>query len=261
MSKVPVVILCGGRGTRLNEMTGITPKPLVKIGEEPIIWHIMKWFMKHSYDEFYLLTGYLHEEIERYFLHRNYAGRQKITVSDGEVTAASPRLGCTVHMVNTGASTGIAGRIKRVEGELSGKRFMLTYGDGIADVDLCALMACHDENCKKRGSIATISVVQPYSKFGVVDISGEGAVEHFREKPRMNDYINIGFMVMEPGIFGYLRNTRDEDMLERDVLPKVAQDGKIYAYRHPGEFRAMDSYKDYVELNSLWSEGRAFWRA
>ncbi len=261
LHNIPVVILAGGRGTRLGELTGVTPKPMVKIGDDPIIWHIMKWFMKNGSSEFYILTGYLHEEVERYFLHKGYAGSSKISISDVEIKGERKGgLGCTVHLIDTGEKTGIAARVKKVEKELGNRRFILTYGDGLADVDIAMLMASHESARKKNKSIVTISVVRPSSKFGMVDIGEGGLVTSFREKPKVNDWINIGYMVAEPELFAYLSNVKDEDMLERDIYPKIAAAGKINAYSHPGEFHAMDSYGDFVELNTLWSQGKAFWK-
>ncbi len=262
MHDIPVVILAGGRGTRLGELTGITPKPMVKIGDEPILWHIMKWFMKSGSREFYILTGYLHEEVERYFLHKRYSGSGKICVSDTEIKGERQGgLGCTVHLIDTGEKTGIAARVKKAEGELGNRRFILTYGDGLADVDVGRLLSTHESSRKRNGTLVTISVVRPYSKFGVVDIREDGRVSSFREKPVVNDWINIGYMVVEPGIFSYLSDVKEGDMLERDVYPRVASEGRISAYRHPGEFHTMDSYGDFVELNRLWSQGKAFWKA
>jgi len=261
MQDVPVVILAGGRGTRLGELTGVTPKPMVKIGDEPIIWHIMKWFMKGGSREFYILTGYLHEEVERYFLHKGYSGSGKISVSDLETKGERKgKLGCTVHLINTGEKTGIAARVKKAEKEIGNRRFILTYGDGLADVDVPKLLAMHEASRKRHNTVVTISVVQPRSKFGVVDIDDGGVVSRFMEKPVVHEWINIGYMVVEPGIFPYLAGVKEGDMLERDVYPKITAEGKISAYRHPGEFCAMDSYADFVELNALWSAGKAFWK-
>jgi glucose-1-phosphate cytidylyltransferase len=262
MHDIPVVILAGGRGTRLGELTGITPKPMVKIGDEPILWHIMKWFMKGGFREFYILTGYLHDDIERYFLHKGYSGSSKLSISDLEIKGErSGRLGCTVHLIDTGEKTGIAARVKKVEKDLGNRRFILTYGDGLADIDLAGLVSSHESSRAKSKTVVTISVVQPRSKFGVVDIEDGGRVSRFREKPMVNEWINIGYMVVEPELFAYLSDVKEGDMLERDIYPKITSEGKISAYRHPGEFRAMDSYGDFVELNSLWSAGKAFWKA
>jgi len=261
MQDIPVVILAGGRGTRLGELTGVTPKPMVKIGGEPIIWHIMKWFMKAGFREFYILTGYLHEEVERYFLHKGYSGSGKISVSDLEIKGERKgKLGCIVHLIDTGEKTGIAARVKKAEHELAGRRFILTYGDGLADIDLARLLAAHEASRKKHKTVVTISAVQPRSKFGVVDIDDGGKVSRFMEKPVVHEWINIGYMVVEPELFTYLSGVKEGDMLERDIYPKITAEGKISAYRHPGEFCAMDSYGDFVELNSLWSAGKAFWK-
>ncbi len=258
---MPVVLLAGGRGTRLGEFTNVTPKPLVKVGPSPIIQHLMNWFIKYGYDEFYILTGYLHEEIEKYFLHVKYSGNKSIFISDNEIKSDTlSHLHCKITLVNTGIDSGIAFRVKQVQKFIGNRPFILTYSDGLANVDIDKLVEYHSDMKKSRDILVTLSAIQPSSRFGVVDIDKNGLVERFREKPSMNDWINIGFMVLEPGIFKYLENIKESDMLESDIFPGLATEQKITAYLHRGAFKSMDSYKDYTEFNKLWDSGKIFWK-
>ena len=261
MGKMPVVLLAGGRGTRLGEFTSVTPKSLIRIGPSPIIQHLIGWFAKYGHDEFYVLTGYLHEEIEKYFLQARHAGSRRISIGDDGVKSDKiSQMRCTIHLINTGVDSGIAFRVQQAQEFIGDRPFILTYSDGLADVDLDELAAFHSKMKKSHGIEATLSAVQPSSRFGVVDMDGQGIVQRFREKPAMHDWVNMGFMVLEPSIFSRLSGISEKDMLEADIFPQLAQEGKIAAYMHKGEFKAMDSYKDYVELNGLWSSGKVFWK-
>ena len=236
VSKPPVVILCGGRGTRLRERTETVPKALVEIGGRPILWHVIGIYAAQGFERFLLATGYLGEMVEEF------------------VAAESWPEGIAVECVDTGVDTPTGGRIARLGERLGGEPFCATYADGVADVDLEALLAFH----QAHGVLATVTVVQPTLQWGVVQISADGQVEGFVEKPRSAHWINGGFFCFEPGVLDRL----DEDsVLEREPLERLAADGQLRAHRHDGFWDCMDTYKDAVELNDLWSSGRAPWRA
>jgi glucose-1-phosphate cytidylyltransferase len=228
-----VAILCGGRGTRLQEHTHAIPKALVEIGGRPILWHVMSLYASQGFEDFVLCTGYLGEQIEAF------------------VAQHAPR-GARVACVDTGLDTPTGGRIAKVADRLRGT-FCVTYSDGVADLDLGALLAFH----RDHGALATMTVVRPELQFGVTELGGDGVVTGFREKPRSEHWINGGFFCMEPGVLDRL----DEDsVLERAPLESLAADGQLRAYRHDGFWDCMDTYKDAVLLNDLWASGRAPWK-
>jgi glucose-1-phosphate cytidylyltransferase len=229
-----VAILCGGRGTRLQEHTQSIPKPLVEIGGQPILWHVMQIYIAQGFRRFLLLTGY------------------KAELIDGFVARAEWPEGTEVNCLNTGDDTPTGGRLRKAADELD-ERFCATYADGVADIDLSALLAEHERH---RPS-GTMTVVQPELQFGVADLNGSGVVRGFVEKPRMERWINGGFFCFEPSVFDVL----DEDsVLEREPLERLAAAGELRAYRHHGFWECMDTYKDAVLLNDLWSAGRAPWK-
>ncbi len=230
-----VAILCGGRGTRLQEHTRSIPKPLVEIGGRPIVWHVVRIYAAQGLRDFLLLTGYRGEMIAQFADATDW-----------------PR-GVTVRCVDTGLDTPTGGRIHRVRDELSGGTFLATYADGVADVDLNRLQAFH----RGHGALATMTVVRPELQFGVAALDGDDRVLGFREKPRSEHWINGGFFCFEPGVFDYLR---DSTVLEREALEGLAADGQLRAYRHTGFWDCMDTYKDAVLLNDLWESGRAPWK-
>jgi glucose-1-phosphate cytidylyltransferase len=233
---VKVVILCGGRGTRLQEQTQSIPKPLVEIGGRPILWHIIQLYASHGLDDIVLACGYKSEMIAAF------------------AAACDWPEGVTVSCVDTGLDTQTGGRIKRLAGVVGEERFCATYGDGLADVDLRALLGFHGEH----GSLATMTVVRPELQFGVTEIDGDrGRVTGFHEKPRSEHWINGGFFVFEPGVFEYLS---DSSVLEREPLEGLASDGQLHAFRHTGFWECMDTYKDAVQLNDLWARGDAPWK-
>ncbi|HWA53620.1 MAG TPA: sugar phosphate nucleotidyltransferase [Solirubrobacterales bacterium] len=234
MAKPPVVILCGGRGTRLRERTESVPKALVEIGGRPILWHVIGIYAAQGFERFLLATGYLGEMVEEFVAAEGWPG------------------GVEVECVDTGLDTPTGGRIARLGDHVREGTFCATYADGVADIDLAALLAFHAE----RGAAATVTVVQPTLQWGVAEIDEEDKVEGFVEKPRSEYWINGGFFCFEPGVLDYL----DADsVLEREPLERLAAAGELAAYRHEGFWDCMDTYKDAVELNDLWSSGHAPW--
>ncbi len=251
-----VVILAGGLGTRLSEETELRPKPMVDIGERPILWHIMKSYATQGFKEFFVALGYKGEVIKRYFL--DYHGMSKsvtIDVATGRASFHESEVDdWKVHLMDTGLKTSTGGRVKRLQPWLEDGTFMLTYGDGVSDVDMNQLLAFH----RKQGKIATLTAVRPPARFGALNFDGDMVTE-FMEKPQIGEgWINGGFMCLEPRIFGYMKD--DEDSLEADVLTRLAKDRELVAYRHDRFWQSMDTLRDVRLLESLWQGGRAPWR-
>jgi glucose-1-phosphate cytidylyltransferase len=232
----PVVILCGGRGTRLSERTHAIPKALVEIGGMPILWHVVRIFAAQGLRRFLLLTGYLGEMIEEFVIETEWP----------EPVA--------IHCLDTGLDTPTGGRIALVAERLTGGPFCATYADGVADIDLEALLRFH----RSHGDLATMTVVRPRTQFGVAELGPDGRVVGFEEKPRLEHWVNGGFFCFEPGFLDHLD---DASVLERDPLRLVAAAGLLHGFRHPGFWACMDTYKDAVMLNDLWSRGEAPWAA
>jgi glucose-1-phosphate cytidylyltransferase len=253
------VILCGGLGTRLREETEFRPKPMVEIGGRPILWHIMKLFSHHGFQEFILCLGYKGSVIKEYFLSYE-AMNNDFTIRLGHRSEIIHHGGhqeqdFRVTLADTGLSTMTGARIKRVSGFIKRERFMATYGDGVSDVDLQKLVAFH----VRHGKLATVTTVRPISRFGVVDIDDDDSVLAFAEKPRLDGWMSAGFFVFEPGVLDYLAE-REDCVLEREPLERLAADGQLVAYRHHGFFFAMDTYREYEALNQIWSKGTAPWK-
>ena len=252
-----VMLLAGGLGTRLREETEYRPKPMIEVGGKPVLWHIMKNFAHFGLHEFVVCAGYKGSMIKEYFLHYD-ARMSDFTVRLGpepsiEYFRDDGEQGWTVTVADTGAATMTGGRIKRVQRHLGDGPFIVTYGDGLADVDIDRLLAFHRE----RGRLATVTVVHPVSRFGVVDVSPNGIVERFREKPLADGSVNAGFMVFENEVLDYL----DEDcVLEEEPLSRLAAEGQLAAYRHEGFWQPMDTYRESLSLNELWDEGAAPWK-
>ena len=236
MLKPPALILCGGRGTRLRERTETVPKALVEIGGLPIIWHVIAIYAAQGFERFLLATGYLGKMVEDF------------------VAAAQWPSGVSVECVPTGLDTPTGGRIALLAERLGGETFCTTYADGVADIDLGALLDLH---CS-HGTLATMTVVRPRLPWGVAKLDRDAKVEGFDEKPRSQDWINGGFFCFEPGALDYLD---EESVLEREPLERLAADGQLRAHRHEGFWDCMDTYKDAVTLNDLWQNGEAPWQA
>jgi glucose-1-phosphate cytidylyltransferase len=232
--KPPVVILCGGRGTRLRERTETVPKALVEIGGRPILWHVIGIYARQGSERFLLATGYLGESVAEFVADESWPE------------------GVEVECVETGLDTPTGGRIARLADRLDGGTFCATYADGVADIDLGALLGFHREH----GAAATMTVVRPELQWGVAELDRDGRVEGFVEKPRSEHWVNGGFFCFEPAVFEYVDQA---SVLEREPLARLAADGRLRAYRHEGFWDCMDTYKDAVVLNDLWATGEAPW--
>jgi glucose-1-phosphate cytidylyltransferase len=232
----PVVILCGGRGTRLQEHTRAIPKPLVEIGGMPIVWHVIQLYAVQGFTRFLLATGYRGELIEEF-----------------AATCRWP-VGVSVECIDTGLDTPTGGRLKLLEGELAGEGVLcVTYADGLADVDLGALIDFHHAH----GALASVTVVRPRLQFGVVDVDEQDHVRGFHEKPPSAHWVNGGFFCFDARVFGYLEH---DSVLERAPLERLAADGQLRAFRHRQFWECMDTYKDAIALDDMWSTGQAPWR-
>lgn len=252
-----VVILCGGLGTRLREETEFRPKPMVEVGGRPILWHIMKLYAHHGFRDFILCLGYRGRSIKEYFL--NYeAMNNDFTICLGEQSKIQyhgrhSEQGFSVTLADTGLDCMTGGRIHKIQRYTGGEPFLLTYGDGVSDVNLREAVAFH----QSHGKLATVTTVAPYSRFGMVDLEGE-RVRTFAEKPQVDGWMSAGFFVLNPGVFDYLGG--DDCVFEREPLERLALDGQLMAYRHHGYFYAMDTYRDHQHLNELWNSGAAPWK-
>jgi glucose-1-phosphate cytidylyltransferase len=243
-----VVILAGGLGTRLTEETELKPKPMVEIGGRPILWHIMKHYAHHDLKEFFIALGYRGEIVKRFFIdYCSLSGSMSIDLSHGVVD--NHQNDCEdwlVHLKDTGIETNTGGRLKQLAPWLSDGTFMLTYGDGVSNVDLCKLLEFHREH----GRIATVTAVRPPARFGGLIFDGD-LVAEFTEKPQIGEgWINGGFMVFEPAVFDYLYG--DESSLEADALEKLAADKQLVAFRHEDFWQCMDTMREVRLLESLW---------
>ena len=252
------VILAGGLGTRLREETEFRPKPMVEVGGRPILWHIMKLYAQHGITDFVVCIGYRGDVIKEYFL--NYeAWNNDFTITLGkshEMVFHDEHLESewTVTVAETGAETETGGRVKAIQRYVEDdERFMVTYGDGVADVDISALLDFHTGH----GRTATITTVRPLSRFGLVDLLPDGVVKQFREKPQLDDWVSAGFFVFEQAIFEHLT---PDTVLEKEPLEALAKEGQLVAYQHEGFWQPMDTYRESKLLNELWASGRAPWK-
>lgn len=253
-----VVILAGGLGTRISEESHLRPKPMIEIGDAPILWHIMKYYSFYGYDEFIICAGYKQYMIKEYFadyyLHRSdvtfdFSSDNKMIIHNN---VAEP---WKVTIVDTGYETMTGGRLKRIADYLGDETFMMTYGDGVSDVDIKALVEFHNKKKKK----ATITAIQPGGRFGVLEMDKEANVRHFAEKAKEDGgWINAGFMVLEPEVIPYIDG--DATFFEREPLERLAKEGELVAYKHEGFWKCMDTLRDKEELEYLWNSKTAPWK-
>ncbi|GAB4517669.1 MAG: glucose-1-phosphate cytidylyltransferase [Anaerolineae bacterium] len=254
-----IVILCGGKGTRLQEETEYRPKPLVPIGGKPILWHIMKNFAHHGYTDFVLCLGYRGNMIKEYFL--NYeAMNNDFTINLGQSNgityhSAHQEQDYRVTLAETGLESMTGWRVKQIEKYIDGDTFMVTYGDGLSDIDIEKLVAFHHAH----GKLATVTSVRPISRYGTLKLDEAGVVNQFIEKPQLNDWISAGFFVFNRQVFEFI----DPDplmTLEKEPLERLSEQGQLVAYQHDGFFYGMDTYKEHLYLNELWDQGSAPWK-
>ena len=244
-----VVILCGGRGTRLAEKTSVTPKPLVPIGEKPILWHIMKIYSHHDHNRFVLPLGYKGHQIKRFFMEYPWINNS-FEIATNSIQIPKPKEDWSVALIDTGIESKTQKRLFLVKDRIKTDSFMLTYGDGVADININELVKRHEYLKQKHDIICTITLHNHKSKFGVVDVEN-GLAKEFREKPSMDKMMNIGFMIFDKKVFDYIDDS--DVMLESLLLPKLAAEGKIGVYNHEGFWGCMDTYGDYLQLNDLWN--------
>ena len=251
-----VVLLAGGLGTRLAEETEIRPKPMVEIGGKPILWHIMKHFAHFGHNEFYIALGYKGEYIKRYFLdYLNLNGSMSIDLSSGKVESSDrDSEDWKIHLVDTGFDTPTGSRVHRMRSLLGDESVLVTYGDGVSDIDLDALIAFH----RSHGKLATVTAVRPPARFGELLFDGD-LVATFTEKPQIHEgWINGGFLVLEPGAFDYLHEKNCG--LEVDTLSRLSADRQLAAYKHQNFWQCMDTLRDRRLLESLWDSDEAPWK-
>jgi len=256
MKKTKVVILCGGKGTRLKEHTEYLPKPLVEIGGRPILWHVMKIYSHYGFKDFILCLGYKSDNIKEFFV--NYANWRDtdFSLNMGDVvtnkTFHDDIKDWNITFVDTGLDTNTGGRIKKVEPYIDGNDFFVTYADAVSDVDLNALLDFH----RKKNKVATITCINPLSQFGIIKSDKKSVITEFREKPKLGEWINGGFFVFKKKFFKYLRN---EDVLERDTFTRLVPKEQAIAYKFKGFWACMDTYKDTIMLDSLFRKGDCPW--
>jgi glucose-1-phosphate cytidylyltransferase len=254
-----VVIFAGGLGTRIAEETETRPKPMVEIGGKPILWHIMKIYSHYGFNEFVICLGYKGYLIKEYFMHY-FLHNSDITIElgsnklDVHYTNTDP---FTVTLVDTGLSTKTAGRLKKIQPYIGNEDFMLTYGDGLSDVNLNELLQFH----RSHGKIATVTAIQPEARFGGMELGKGGVVKSFKEKPKGDGkWINGGFFVLRPEVFNYLDSDMNDTMWEDAPMEKLSNDGQLMAYQHNGFWKCMDAMRDKLELEALWQNNQAKWK-
>ena len=253
-----VVILAGGLGTRISEESHLKPKPMIEVGDAPILWHIMKYYSSYGFNEFIICCGYkgyvIKEYFADYYLHRSdvtfdFANNNEMIIHNN---VAEP---WKVTVVDTGLHTMTGGRLKRIQKYVGDQTFMMTYGDGVSDIDMDALLEFHRVHKKA----ATLTAIQPGGRFGVLDIDDNETVRQFSEKAKEDGgWINAGFMVLEPEVFDYIEG--DDTFFEKEPLENLALDGKLAAYRHEGFWKCMDTMRDKGMLDELWNSGQAPWK-
>jgi glucose-1-phosphate cytidylyltransferase len=253
---VKVGILAGGVGSRLSEETVLKPKPMVEIGGRPILWHIMKHYAAYGHRDFVIALGYKGEVVKRWLLeYASMPGDLTVDLRDGRVTPhGNGNDDWTVELIDTGMATNTGGRIKRLAPYIGNETFMLTWGDGVSNVDLDALLAFH----RSHGKLATLTAVRPPARFGHLQLEGPQVVE-FSEKPQLGEgWINGAFFVLEPGVFDYVEG--DQTQWEHEPLERLSRDGQLMAYRHESFWQCMDTLRDKKLLDELWDAGHAPWR-
>ena len=254
-----VIILAGGLGTRISEESILKPKPLIEVGEKPILWHIMKIYAAHGFDTFGICLGYrgyaIKEYFTNYFLHNSdvtfdFRGKDPVTTLHNQ--RVEP---WQVALVDTGRDTMTGGRVKRMKDYIGNSTFMLTYGDGVGNVDIQALLRFH----KSHGKLCTVTATQPTGRFGALDLDSSGKVVGFKEKPKGDGaWISAGFFIMEPQVLDYIEG--DSTVLESEPLEGLSRDGQIMAFKHEGFWHPMDTLRDKNYLEDLWSSGKAPWK-
>lgn len=254
-----LVILCGGQGTRLREETEFRPKPMVEVGGRPILWHIMRIYRHYGINEFVLCLGYKGHIIKEYFLNYD-AMNQDFTIRLGKnkpltLHGQHDDLDQCVTLANTGEQAMTGARIKRVEQYIDGDTFMVTYGDGLSNVNINELLEFH----RSHGLLATVTAVRPRTRFGTLTLGDRAPVEEFFEKPVADGWISSGFFVFDRRVFDYLQ-ADDDCILEHEPMHKLVRDGQLAAYRHEGYFCPMDTYREYKQLNDIWTSGQAPWK-
>ena len=254
-----VVIFAGGLGTRISEETETRPKPMVEIGGKPILWHIMKIYESHGFNEFIVCLGYkgfaIKEYFLNYFLHNSNLTIDLASNSTSYHNSNSEKFKVT--LVDTGLNTKTAGRLKAVQSYIGNEDFMLTYGDGVCDVNLNELLAFH----QNHGKIATVTAIALEARFGGMDLSADGTVESFREKAKdESKWINGGFFILKPEVFDYLQGDMTDMMWEDEPLEKLTAAKQLQAYKHDGFWKCMDALRDKIELEQLWQSGQAKWK-
>lgn len=252
-----VIILAGGLGTRMAEYTESIPKPMVKVGSYPILWHIMKRYAKYGHSDFFLALGYKAEIIKEYFLHyRSLNSDFTVDLSTGEINSHNTdKIDWKITLVDTGRDSKTGGRIKRLQSLIGNETFLTTYGDGVSDIDIDLLLKFH----KSHGKMVTVTAVHPTARFGELEMDGERVVS-FKEKPQtVQGWINGGYFVMEPAFFDFIKG--DNTILEKEPLEKVAEIGELMAFKHEGYWQCMDMKRDRDNLEELWQSGNAPWKA
>jgi glucose-1-phosphate cytidylyltransferase len=255
-SSLKVVILAGGLGTRLAEQTDLRPKPMVEIGGQPILWHIMKHYAGWGFNEFFIALGYKGEVVKRYFLdYHALAGNMTINLAEGVIDERESHCeDWLVHLVDTGADVNTGGRVRRLQSYVGGETFMLSYGDGVSNVNLPRLLAFH----RSHGCLATVTAVRPPARFGGLVLEDD-VVLSFSEKPQIGEgWINGGFLVLEDGVFDYLHG--DATSLESDALEHLARDGQLMAYQHDDFWQCMDTVRDLRLLEAMWATQCPPWK-
>lgn len=253
-----VVILGGGYGTRISEESHLKPKPMIEIGEMPILWHIMKIYSTQGFDDFIICLGYKGYVIKEYFANY-YLHQSDVTFDFGSDGTRLVHQHTTepwrVTLVDTGPDSMTGGRVKRIQPYVGDEPFMLTYGDGVSDIDLNEALAFH----RRHGRLATVTAAQPLARFGKLTMASDGLVEAFNEKPQdEHNWINAGFFIMQPQVFDYIDG--DHTILERDPLERLARDQQLMGYRHEGFWHPMDTLRDKMHLDDLWNSGKAPWK-